>query len=99
MIDEGPAQWTGQDAAGGDPTDLLPFAAIIASTVKVLVIGRNGSALDEELPPDCYNVTKHKVAQWMLAVENAWYRTVSGSQEGRPAAGPGLGRVPRERLA
>ena len=99
MIDESQAQGTGPDAVGGDPTDLLLFAVIIVSTVKGLVIGRNGSGLDEELPPDCWIVAKHGVAQWMLAVENAWHRTVSGSQEIRTAAGPGLGRVPRERIA
>lgn len=99
MNDEGQVQCTDADAVGGYPTDQLPLAGIIASTVRGLGIGRNGGTVEVESPPDSFAGTKHKLVHGMLAVEDAWYRAVSGSQEVRPPAGPGLSRVPRERPA
>lgn len=99
MNDDGQVECTGANAVGGYPTDRLPLAGIIASTVKGLGIGRNGGTLEAESPPESFAVTKHKLARGMLAVEDAWYRAISGSQEIRPPAGPRLLRVPRERPA
>jgi hypothetical protein len=97
MNEERQMRCTAANAVGGYPTDRLPLAGIIASTVKG--IGRYGGTLEVESPPDSFAVTKHKLVQGMLAVEDAWYRAVSGSQEVRPPAGPGLLRVPKERPA